>query len=315
VGALRSGYIVTGLFLICLIHFADLDRATGKDGEELLYPGLVRKFYQQNQNKIFWFAPGKTKELRQELVNCIDTATTYGLIPGRFHYESLEKNIQNGPTDSLSLAQTDQVFTDAAIAWMKNLYQGYGVSPWVTFDQVSPKYEDESNWLLLSQLSKMQSAVDLRDLMNSLLPKEKEYQDLSLELRAQKQNNDGQKIQQLILSMNYFRWLHHFHFDKMIVVNIASTYLRYYEKDSMMLLMKVVVGKPSTPTPRFAAWCGEVTLYPYWYVPRKIAINEYLDKFKRNPALIDAMNMQIIDMNGKILDHYKLNWSSFNKAC
>jgi murein L,D-transpeptidase YcbB/YkuD len=179
---------------------------------------------------------------------------------------------------------------------------------------VSSKYENESDQFLLGCLSNIHSASELKKLMDALQPREKGYQFLKQELKLQKHNNDREKIRQLAISLNYFRWIHHFKIEKAIVVNIGSAYLRYYENDSMILFMKVVVGKPSTPTPRFAAWCDQAVLYPYWYVPRKIALNEYVNRFKRNPALIDAMNMQIIDDSGRVLNHYKLNWSAFSKS-
>jgi murein L,D-transpeptidase YcbB/YkuD len=311
---LRSFVASAGLLLACLLPFVYFHPVTANEEEKLLYPDLVRKFYQQNQNKIFWFTSGPgRKELRQELINCIDTAMSYGLLPEPYHYKQLEKNLENGPIDSLLLLQVDKTFTDAAIACMKNIYEGYKSRPWVEFDQLSSKYEDENNQFLLGQLHKVHYASDLKNLMELLQPHEKEYQFLKQELKNQKQKGDKEKIEQLTVSLNYFRWIHHFKMEKAIVVNIGSAYLRYYENDSLVLLMKVVVGKPSTPTPRFAAWCDQVILYPYWYVPHKIAVNEYLRRFKRNPALIDAMNMQVIDANGKVLNHYKLDWPAFTK--
>src|SRR5678809_1562692 len=80
-----------------------------------------------------------------------------------------------------------------------------------------------------------------------------------------------------------------------------------------MLRMKAVVGKPSTKTPRFAAHCNQVILYPYWNVPASIARNELLPKFKRHPQEIDELGMQVIDRKGNIIDHHKLNWKKFGK--
>jgi murein L,D-transpeptidase YcbB/YkuD len=296
--------------LILLLYYRPIPPT---ETEKLFYPDLVKTFYQQNQNNIFWFAPGGTRELRQELINCIDTAMSYSLVSEAFHYKWLKQNLETAPLDSLTLLQTDHVFTDAAIAWMKNLYEGYKMSPWVTFDQATPKYEDSSNQWLLDRLNIVRSPLDLQYLMEVLPPRHIEYRLLRQELKNQKQKKDAAKIRQLTLSMNYVRWINHFHFERCIVVNIASAYLRYYERDSMLLFMKTVLGKPSTPTPRFAASCDQVILYPYWYVPRKIAVNEYLDRLKRNPGLIDALNMQVIDAKGKILNPYGVNWSSFNK--
>ena len=89
--------------------------------------------------------------------------------------------------------------------------------------------------------------------------------------------------------------------------------LHYYEQDSMILEMKVVTGKPSTPTPRFAAYCNQVILYPYWNVPQNIALNEILPLCKKGAGVLDFMNMQVIDAKGKIIDHKTLNWDAFSK--
>ena len=107
--------------------------------------------------------------------------------------------------------------------------------------------------------------------------------------------------------------MHHFKFEKWIVVNIASATLRYYEYDSIKLRMKVVAGKPSTKTPRFAAHCNQVVLYPYWNVPASIALNELLPEFKKNPGDVDALNMQVLDLKGNIVDHHKLNWKNYSR--
>ncbi len=302
------------LLLFCISPF--FFRSPGRSGEQekLLYPALVKRFYQQEGNKTFWFSQSaQARKMRQDLVECIDTAMKDGLVAEPYHYKRLMQNLANTPGDSSLLFQTDRIFTDAAIALMKNVYEGYKLSPWGGYDEISSRYESKSDEFLLNALSKVESAGDLKNLTESLQPQDKEYQLLKQELKAQTQIGDKQKIHHLIVSLNYFRWIHHFDFKNTIVVNIASAYLRYYEKDSMLLLMKVVLGKPSTPTPRFAAFCNEVILYPYWYVPHNIAVNEYLHRFARNPALIDALNMQITDANGKVLNHYKLNWSSFNK--
>jgi murein L,D-transpeptidase YcbB/YkuD len=77
--------------------------------------------------------------------------------------------------------------------------------------------------------------------------------------------------------------------------------------------MKVVVGKPSTRTPRMATWCNQVILYPYWMVPRKIAVSEYLPMLKRNPAIMDSMNLQLLDKQGRIVSYNDLDWKKFNK--
>jgi len=75
-----------------------------------------------------------------------------------------------------------------------------------------------------------------------------------------------------------------------------------------------VAGQPSKRTPRFAAWCDQLILYPYWNVPRKIAVNELLPIFKRSPAIMQAMNMQILDAGGRVVDPAGLPWQQYDKS-
>ncbi len=309
------GFFYLFIASFSLFFFGDVKQnqiQNSNDGE-LFYPLLVNKFYDQNENKLFWFtASPASKELRQELINIIDSSTNYNLIAQSYHYKDLKENIEKILSDTISLMKTDRIFTDAAIACIKDIYCGYKTSPWVTYDEVSPKFSNYDNEYLVSCLHDVRSSVELINLVSLLQPKEREYNILKKEIKIEKGKANKEKMQKLTLSLNYFRWIHHFRFPKCIVVNIPSAYLRYYENDSVRLLMKVVLGKPSTPTPRFAAHCDQVILYPYWNVPRKITLNELLPQFKRNPSAIDAMNMQVIDANGKIINHYKLDWSSFS---
>jgi len=39
-----------------------------------------------------------------------------------------------------------------------------------------------------------------------------------------------------------------------------------------------------------------------------------LPKFKRNPQLVDELNMQLIDAKGNIVDYHKLNWKNYNRS-
>jgi L,D-transpeptidase YcbB len=314
-------------FLICLACFYPGSFNTGlfsiKPGivlstsadyeEQLFHPTLVKKFYQLNANQPFWFSANENSiSLRRQLLSVIDTSFKYGLIKNQYHYSEIEKWTDTTSIDSIIINKTERIFTDAAIAIFKDIYQGYILKPGVGFDPVSPKFANKDNEYLLSLLLSVGYTNQLLITASLLEPKEKEYLQLKKELKLQQEKKDKLKIEQLITSMNYFRWIHHFRLNKFIVVNIPSAYLRYYEQDSMVLFMKTVLGKLSTPTPRFAAYFNEVILYPYWYPPASIIFNELLPKIKRNPSYIDNLNMQVVDLKGKIMNHDKLNWSSFH---
>ncbi|GAB2515462.1 L,D-transpeptidase family protein [Spirosoma aerophilum] len=127
---------------------------------------------------------------------------------------------------------------------------------------------------------------------------------------------DSLTIEQVKTTLNFYRWLHRFSTDKLVVVNIPSATLRVVDREGATLLnSRVIVGKPSTPTPLFTAQITNLVTYPYWNVPRSIAVNELLPKIRKNPAATLAdMNLQIIDGKGRIINPDSVNWSATASA-
>lgn len=123
---------------------------------------------------------------------------------------------------------------------------------------------------------------------------------------------DSLTIEQVQETLNTYRWLNRFAFDKRIIVNLPSATLRVIDRNGTTLLQsRVVLGKADTPTPLFTAFIPSVVMYPYWNVPRSITVKELLPKIRKNPALaLDALNLQIIDARGRVVDPKVVNWSA-----
>lgn len=122
------------------------------------------------------------------------------------------------------------------------------------------------------------------------------------------------RLQQLNLSINYYRWLSCLtQIQPVIVVNIPAAYLKVYNEQNVNLEMRMVVGKPSTPTFTLASVVNEVIIYPYWYVPFSIATKELLPAIKRNPSYLDANNYQVLSKAGKVMDPYSINWQVLSR--
>ncbi len=269
---------------------------------KLHYPELVNKFNDLSVkagNRI-----SADKEIRMAFIAVLDSCANLGLDKNKYHYAQISTY------EDQQEQQAEDLFTDAIIAYTKDVYQGADIQNWLSNDEISPKYNNTDNDFLLNKLATIQSAKTFSDLMNSLEPHEQEYQALKAELKKLPENSIRRK--QLITTLNYYRWTHHFGFEKFIVVNIASASLRYYEQDNVRLSMNVIVGKPLTRTPRFSTYCTRVILYPYWNVPRSIAVKELLPKFRRSPAAIDALNIQVLNRQGKVIDPATIRWSAYN---
>ncbi len=121
------------------------------------------------------------------------------------------------------------------------------------------------------------------------------------------------RLKQLNLSVNYYRWLYCIiQNESVIVVNIPAAFLQLYRNKKVILKMRMIVGKKTTPTPTLASKVTEVILYPYWHVPYKIATKELLPIIKRNTAFLDEGNYQVLNKAGKIINPYTVNWQAFS---
>lgn len=202
-------------------------------------------------------------------------------------------------------------FIDAIFKYIKDVHQGHGISAEVSYNGIQGSSNADS--LLSKDIYTITSANDLVAILQKWQPKTLAYTVLVNELRQQLRKGDSRKIKQLRKAINAERWLTHFGFPKYIVVNVASIHLNYYVADSLWLRMKIVAGKPATPTPRFAAYCNEVIFYPYWHVPKSIITKELLPACRRNPGVLNYMNIQVLNARGQVVSPYSIKWSQLSK--
>jgi murein L,D-transpeptidase YcbB/YkuD len=281
--------------------------------EKLNNAAAVKKFHTLAGAHAYWFADaGNAFILRRSLLTLVDTCRMFGLNPAKYHQQFLRMYIMPGKADSAVLHTIDDVFTDAAIGVCRDIYAG-NITGYLSYDEITPKYADSTLNYIIRSLAAVKNGSMLRALVDTLEPPYEQYRTLKADLALAYKYQAADKIKKITSALNYLRWITHFRFRKFILVNIPSATLDFYNGDSV-LTMKVVVGKPSTKTPRFAAYCTQVVLYPYWNVPASIALHELLPKFKKSPALVDGMNMQVIDGNGRVVNHHNINWSAYSAS-
>lgn len=122
-----------------------------------------------------------------------------------------------------------------------------------------------------------------------------------------------ERVNELRKSLNYYRWMNRLTDACIVMVNIPGAYLKIFKKDSVYTgEMKVIAGKPSWRTPLFAAYIDGLTTYPYWVVPRDIAVKEMLPKIRVNLDYLDENELQVIDPNGQEVDPETMNWTKLN---
>lgn len=123
------------------------------------------------------------------------------------------------------------------------------------------------------------------------------------------------RINELKLSINHLRWMNQLRSQSsVLLLNIPAAYLKVYDKGSKILELKVIAGKPSTPTPTLTSTIKETVLYPYWMVPHNIATRELLPSIRKNVGFLASGNYQVLNKKGKILDPYSIDWNSLSPA-
>ena len=253
-----------------------------------------------------------SESLRQALWHWVDSSRYLGLDSSRYHYAQIRAAV-TGAAGATPDSMLDPLFTDAALSIARDLHDGTYLPDRLHYDELAAHSPAAGDLSLAGSLDSIRTALELNSFLQSREPHSASYAAYRNALRRLPDSGDPLREIMLGASIDYQRWIDHFNFTTYILVNVASATLRLYEGDSIRLQMKVVAGKPSTPTPRFSARCTEVILYPYWNIPQQIAVREFLPLFKREPSLMDVMGIEAIDRKGKVIDPQTLPWSTLTR--
>jgi L,D-transpeptidase YcbB len=113
-----------------------------------------------------------------------------------------------------------------------------------------------------------------------------------------------QRVKQIELTMERWRWLPSELVTAPIIVNIPQFRLFAFEStadsEARIRQMDVIDGKAfdKTQTPVFAADMTYLIFRPYWEVPYDIALKEIVPTARNNPADIERRQMEIVRGNG-----------------
>ena len=117
-----------------------------------------------------------------------------------------------------------------------------------------------------------------------------------------------ERIRQIELSLERWRWLPETLGDRYVLVNIPTYHLTAVDHGQVSLQMRVVTGKPDSPTPIFSDEMTTVVFSPYWNVPPDIARSETMPAVMRDPGYLGRNNLEVVRA-GRVLDPWGVDWS------
>lgn len=103
-----------------------------------------------------------------------------------------------------------------------------------------------------------------------------------------------ERIRQLQVNMERWRWMPASLGDRYILVNVPEFHMRLIEGGRTALEMRVVVGKDQSRTPAFSDRMTYLELNPAWNVPGSIVAEEILPALQKNPSYLASHNMDVV---------------------
>ncbi len=127
------------------------------------------------------------------------------------------------------------------------------------------------------------------------------------------------RIRQIELNMERWRWIPRDLGSRYILVNIADYSLAVVENQTTVLDMRVVVGKAYRRTPVFSEKMKFLVLNPFWNIPIKIAVEDKLPIIQKNPLYLTQHHIKVFEnwsgdapeINPVIIDWYRVNPNYF----
>ncbi len=126
-----------------------------------------------------------------------------------------------------------------------------------------------------------------------------------------------ERVRQIELNLERWRWLPQQPGERYIAVNIADFSLMVVEHQETVLTMRVVVGRPARRTPVFSSPMTYMVISPYWTVPPTIAIEDMLPKAKEDPGYFDSQSIKVYygwDEGNAAVDPRQINWGLYSKG-
>jgi murein L,D-transpeptidase YcbB/YkuD len=110
-----------------------------------------------------------------------------------------------------------------------------------------------------------------------------------------------EKIDQIRVNLERYRWIVHNLSEYFIIVNIARFKVYVVQNNEVIHKTNVQVGSYYHKTPVFKSRLKYIEFNPTWTVPRSITVNEMIPKIKKNHDYLQNKNMVLLDGSDNIV--------------
>ena len=269
--------------------------------------GELRAFYAVRANRPLWIdETGHIGPAASALVDLIETSEFDGLNPRKFKLRDVVRTLdraENGSPDALARAEVmlsktlaSYVKTMRAVPWGSMSYESEALAPVVP--------TTASALAAAATARSLESHIRAMGWMHPLYA--------PVRTAMMEGNFDGAQRDQLWRNLERIRALPAAGSGRYVLIDAAAARLWMYDDGRVVDTMKVVVGKPATPTPMMAGYLRYAIANPYWNLPDDLMPSRVTDHVLRSgPKFVAANRFQILpswDDGAPVLDPRKVDW-------
>lgn len=292
------------------------------DSANVAYQGLAKnpiiRFYSERDGELFWTSGRRPTAQGDSLIDFIRNVRYYGLAPTNYFLNEVESL-------EVELASPQNIYRFEALLTACYIRLVHDVSEGRT-SELTPE-SDSVAVRLLHQASERGGLVANITLNESTSPAYRSLKrglKLFIDSLSEQQLTEisntsfaaasvGSRLKTIEVNMERWRLEKKSWGSRYVFVNIPEFMLYMVENDSVVLQSRVIVGTPETQTPELSSRIECFVTYPYWHVPRKIAVEEYLPVIQVDTSFLTRNFFDVLDKKGNVLNKDSINWARFNK--
>jgi murein L,D-transpeptidase YcbB/YkuD len=124
------------------------------------------------------------------------------------------------------------------------------------------------------------------------------------------------RVHQIEVNLERWRWLPHTFGPRYIQVNIANFELEVMENSRPVLTIAAIVGRSYRRTPVFTANMTYLEFNPYWNVPKSIAQKDIIPRARKDPEYLVNQHIRVFENwtpEAREIDPRSVDWSQVQK--
>ena len=125
-----------------------------------------------------------------------------------------------------------------------------------------------------------------------------------------------ERIRQVEINLERWRWLPHQLEARYVVVNMADFTLDAVDAGQKVLRMRVVVGRPARRSPVFSSKISHMVVNPYWTIPTTIAVEDILPAIQKDVDYLTERGIRVYSTwqaKATEVDPATIDWQVYHK--